>query len=155
MIWIDARTVLRPTSVAGTAVHARPDDIAAAAPAIKTIAEGRQPVYLVAAKAEEYAAIRRALKESGLPDGPAWWLTPGREAAGLAGLAKASTGIDAVLLCGTDLTAGAAAVTGNLMRVPAAGQAAAAPDDKVIGWQEVVEKLSSQGRAGRGAGEVK
>ena len=109
VVWIDARAVVRPAAITGSAVRVRPEDMAAAGAAIKTVAEGRQPVYLVAAGAEDYAAIRGALKESDLPAGPAWWVRPGGEAGALAALAKASTGVDAALVCGAELQTAVAA----------------------------------------------
>jgi hypothetical protein len=140
VIWIDARAVVRPPTIAGSPVRVRPEDLESAGGAIKTVAEGRQPVYLVLSKAEEYGAIRRGLAESGLPEGPVWWVHPAYEAGNLAILKKASSAVDAALVTSDKLEAAVRPLAANVMRVPAAG--------------EVVETLSSHGRTS-GAGGVK
>jgi hypothetical protein len=153
VVWIDARAVIRPPEIAGSTVRVRPEDMSAAGDVIKTVAQGRVPVYLVLAKAEAYGSIRRGLRESGLPEGPVCWLRPGAEENNLSAIAKASMVPDAVLAASGEVESAARRVTASVIRVPAAGQESApANGAKIVEWSKVVEMLSSLGRTGSAGG---
>jgi hypothetical protein len=151
MIWIEASAaVLAPgvPRIAGQAGFVLPE----AAAVIKTVAAGRRPVYLVTAKAAEYAVFRDRLGASGLPDGPLVWVEPGAEAAGVERLKRSLPNVDGAVLCSV-LLAKQAQVRGvTAVRVSAAGLKAP-PADDLASWSGVAEKWPARIGPGRGTGD--
>jgi hypothetical protein len=151
VFWVDAlavvlgRGVPRPAGQAGFA-----SEVAVAA--MKTVAAGRQPVYLVAAKAEEYALIRDRLDASGLPDGPAVWIEPRNESMKVERLKRSLPNVDGAVLCSEGLAKLAQGRGVTTVRVAPAGPAAA-PADGAVSWSEVVEKWPARTGSGRETGD--
>jgi hypothetical protein len=108
----------------------------------KTLAAGRQVVYLVSAPAQEYALVRRGLQAIAVPPGPAIWVTPGEEARRLALLRQAGPNVDAALVCSPALADAAARLKVKVCRVPRAGQSAAGAAEGAGAWADVPGQVS-------------
>jgi len=92
----------------------------AAIDAAKALAIGRQAVYLVAAPAAEYAAVRLRLRQGEAPPGPAIWVKAGGEAQRLAALVQAVPNVDAAIVSSQPLADAAAKLKVKVFRVPRA-----------------------------------
>jgi len=109
---------------------------------LKTLAAGRQVVYLVSAPAQEYALVRRGLQEIAAPPGPAIWVTPGEEARRLALVRQAGPNVDAALVCSPALADAAAKLKIKVCRVPRAGESVAGAAEGAGGWADVPGQVS-------------
>jgi hypothetical protein len=143
VLWVDAAAlegaagpVVSPAGPPG-AEAAR-----AALDALKTLAAGRQAVYLVSAPAQEYARVRRGLQEIAVPPGPAIWVAPGEEARRLALVRQAGPNVDAALVCSPALADAAAKLKVKVCRVPRAGQSAAGAAEGAGAWADVPGQVS-------------
>ena len=116
--------------------------VRAALDTLKTLAAGRQVVYLVSAPAQEYALVRRGLQEIAAPPGPAIWVTPGEEARRLALLRQAGPNVDAALVCSPALADAAAKLKIKVCRVPRAGESVAGAAEGAGGWADVPGQVS-------------
>jgi hypothetical protein len=149
VLWIDAEAIVPLTAGAGGDPESQVST--QATDTLQRLAVGRQPLYLVAVKEEDYASVRRILEASSVPPGPALWLRPGSEARGLAVIRRAIPNVDGAIITAKALADTAAKLKVQLWRVPRAGQPQG-PDDV---WREAVDVLSLPQALGRGAGEVK
>jgi hypothetical protein len=91
---------------------------------LKTLATGRQVVYLVAADIAEYQAVRTRLAEVGAPPGPVIWLRKGNELERLKILAGAWPDIDGAVVAAPVVADAAAKLKVRVVRLPLAGDAA-------------------------------
>jgi len=119
---------------------------AVAADALKVLATGRRPVYLVASQAAEYGPVRRRIKALGLPLGPAFWIMPGREAKYLNDLAQTWPRVDAAAVCSPELLKAARQAKAPVRQVPSAGDSGAAAQRA---WREVSDPMSMPSGGGR------
>ncbi|MCX5684623.1 MAG: hypothetical protein NT049_13180, partial [Planctomycetota bacterium] len=124
-LWVD---------VAGLA----PDPLLAAAPSgplragamqgalgpLKTLAKGRQVVYLVADDIVEYQAARRRLAEFAAPPGPVIWLRKGNELERLKLLADAWRDIDGAVVAAPVVADAVAKLKVRVFRLPHEGEEA-------------------------------
>jgi len=140
VVWIDAAALL-PAGGADLPVPAARD----LAAHVQVLAQGRRAVYLVASDAADYAAVRRRLRMLGLPLGPAYWVSTGREVRLLKDLAQMWPRVDGAVLCGAEMVAAAARLKVPTWQVPAAGAVG-----EVIAGEEVwrVVRLSLAAPAG-------
>ena len=152
VLWIDAEAIVPATAGAGAGGDLPSPVSTQATDTLQTLAVGRQPLYLVAAKAEDYASVRRILRASSVPPGPAIWLKPGGEASGLAAIRRAMSNVDGAIVTAQALADEATRLKVPLWRVPRAGEPQA---DAAVVWREAVDILSLPQALGRGAGEVK
>jgi hypothetical protein len=143
VLWVDAAAV--EGGVGPEASPAGPpgaEAVRAALDAVKTLAAGRQVVYLVSAPAQEYALVRRGLQAIAVPPGPAIWVTPGEEARRLALLRQAGPNVDAALVCSPALADAAAKLKIKVCRAPWAGESAAGAAEGAGGWADVPGQVS-------------
>lgn len=153
VLWIDAEAIVPIPPAAGAMSGGRPAPVSSeVTDALQRLAADRQPLYLVAAKPEDYASVRRALDASGVPPGPVVWLKPGGEAEGLGALRRVLPNVDGALASAPALADAAARLKVPLWRVSRAGELQA---DAATAWREAVDILSLPQAIGQGAGEVK
>ena len=142
-LWVDAAAV--ESGAGPEASPAGPPGAEAARAsldALKTLAAGRQVVYLVSAPAQEYALVRRGLQAIAVPPGPAIWVTPGEEARRLALLRQVAPNVDAALVCSPALADAAARLQVKVCRVPRAGESAAGAAEAAGAWADVPGQVS-------------
>ena len=153
VLWIDAEAIVPILPAAGAMAGGRPAPVSSGVTdALQRLAADRQPLYVVAAKPEDYASVRRALDASGVPPGPVVWLKPGGEAEGLGALRRVLPNVDGALASAPALAGAAARLKVPLWRVSRAGELQA---DAATAWREAVDVLSLPHAIGQGAGEVK
>lgn len=139
VVWIDAAAIVPMGQAAVPA--AAPDAPAARGvlDALKTLAVGRGPVYLVRAEAAGYASARRALGERGAPPGPAFWIRPADGPSRLQGLRGVWPRVGAALVCTPDLAQACEALGVPAFPVPPAGSAE--PRAVIVGaWRDAIER---------------
>ena len=147
VVWLDAGAIvsLSPradeTAEAGGAARDAVD-------AVKTLASGRHPVYLVAADGQGYASARRRLQLCGVPPGPAFWVTPGKELSRLLGLKQVWPTIDGAVVCDPAVREAAAKLNVPVYPVPPAGAVAGTTEARDA-WRGVLERVTAR-RAGSG-----
>jgi hypothetical protein len=147
VLWIDAAALISP--------EARGEVAPEAVAAVKTLAAARQPVYLVACKSEQYAAVRRQLEACDVPRGPAvWFWGANDELSQFKQLMQASPNMDGAVLCHEELVKAAAALHVPILQVPYAGKAEA-PAENVVTWREVIDKGLPSREALPKAGDTK
>jgi len=143
MLWVDAAAVEGEAGPeASPAGQPGAEAVRAALDTLKTLAAGRQVVYLVSAPAQEYALVRRGLQEIAAPPGPAIWVTPGEEARRLALVRQAGPNVDAALVCSPALADAAAMLKVKVCRVPRAGESAAGAAEAAGAWADVPGQVS-------------
>jgi len=134
--------------VAECAAGGPSDEILDVVDAVKTLAGGRLPVYLVSADAQGYASARRRLKAYGAPPGPAFWVIPGKERSRLLGLKGVWPRVHAAVVCDTKMRE-AAAKAGVTVREAPSADALSGPAETRNAWRRILENLTAR-RAGDG-----
>jgi len=126
-LWVDA-AALGPEPPPGGLPAAMPEAQAMrpALEPLKTLASGRQVVYLVAAGAAEYQAVRGRLQEAGAPPGPVIWLRQGNEADRLRLLAQAWPDVDGAVVAAPAVADAVAKLKVRVFRLPRAAEYAGA-----------------------------
>jgi len=152
VVWIDVAAVFPLSEAARTdgKVGALRDE--AALGAVKTLAAGRLPVYLVCGQMRVYPSVRRLVEMCGAPRGPVVWVKPGSEAASLAGTRGVWPRIDVAALSTPALADAAGRLKIEVRRAPQAGQSPGASPG-AASWEDVLRGLPAP--AGAGAQEVK
>ncbi|HUU08944.1 MAG TPA: hypothetical protein VM431_00210 [Phycisphaerae bacterium] len=146
VVWLDAGAIvsLLPLADEKTADAAMRD----AVDAVKTLASGRHPVYLVAADGQGYASARRRLQKCGAPPGPAFWVTPGKEPSRLLGLKGVWPTIDGAVVCGPAVRKAVEKLGVPVYPVPPATVAAGTTEARDA-WRSALERVTAR-RAGSG-----
>jgi hypothetical protein len=128
-LWVDA-AALGPEPPPGGPPAALPEAQAMrpALEPLKILARGRQVVYLVAAGAPEYQAVRGRLKEVGAPPGPAIWLRPGNEVERLGLLAQGWPDVDGAVVAAPAVADAVAKLKVRVLPWPREGEDAVAAD---------------------------
>lgn len=152
VLWIDADSFLPHTTAADTAAGRLPAPALDALDAVKTLAGGRQVVYLVWAEAAEYRARRQALQNPSIPPGPAYWVKPGEESQRLGALRSVWPRVDGAVVCSEALAAAAGDRKIVTWRVPSAGGAQGGTPAMIRSWHEVLDRLTFE-QGARGARE--
>ena len=109
--------------------------------AVKTLAAGRQAVYLIDAEAAGYASVRQRLAGLRMPPGPAYWVRPGDEPARLQGLKQVWPGVEGAVVSAPAIAAAVERLRVRTSGVPRAG--GPEPRAAVVGaWSDAVQRLS-------------
>jgi hypothetical protein len=149
VLWVEAAAIDRePDPFMPPSDQPPTEAMRAALDAVKTLAVGRQVVYLVSAVPQEYPTVRRRLGEAAVAAGPAIWVKPAAEAQRLGLLRRAAPNVDAALLCSPALADAAEKMKITVCRVPRADAPAAEAAEGVKGWLEALGQVS--GRRGGG-----
>ncbi len=151
VIWFDAAAIVPACGVrvvAGGAAAGPSDEVSDVVGAVKTLASGRLPVYLVSADAQGYASARRRLKAYGAPPGPAFWVIPGKERSRLLGLKGVWPRVHAAIVCDPKIREAAARVKVPVREAPSA-DALPGPAETRNAWRRILENLTGR-RAGDG-----
>ena len=144
VIWFGAGAIVPTSDGAAAAAPGPPsDEVRDIVDAVKTLASGRLPVYLVAADARGYASARRRLKAYGAPPGPAFWVVPGRERSRLAGLKGVWPRVHAAVVCDPTMRQAAASLKVTVRQVPSAGALPGAAETRNA-WRNVLERLTAR-----------
>jgi len=133
VLWVDAGAVLPPTGAVPEAIET-----------LKSLASGRQLVYLVATDAGRYGAMRRQLADTPLPPGPAWWVEPESEPQSLASLKRTWPKVDAALVGSRRLAEAAGTLGLRVLAVPAPADAEGTPPAESVAWSDVGRRLSAK-----------
>ena len=151
VVWLDAMAVVESPS-ASSWVPPDPKQAAAYDPldALKTLAAGRQVVYLVAAPVADYQGVRLHLDRPGIPPGPAFWIKPGGETERLSALRTVWPRVDAAIVCTPALQAAAERCKAPTWRVRYARGARAQPFDGISEWRDVLGRVTP----GRGTSDT-
>jgi len=107
--------------------------------ALKSLAVGRQVVYLVTATPGDYARARGRLAAMPVPPGPAVWLKPGDEWNRLVVLKRTWPNVDAAVVCLPVVAQAAERLKLPACLAPAAGDAAGQASG---GWREAIERFA-------------
>jgi hypothetical protein len=146
VLWIDAKAVVPEAWSAlrrdEAAAAEPPDGVLAALDVLKTLAGAWRPVYLVADDARPYAVFRRRLKQWGAPDGPVFWVVPGRAYGRLKGLKGVWPTVRGAVIASDELAQAAGRVTVPVERVPPAGEAAEAQAPSEA-WRRTLHRLTA------------
>ena len=130
-LWVDA-AALGPEPPPGGPPAALPeaDAMRPALGPLKTLAGGRQVVYLVAAGAADYHAARERLKAAGAPPGPVIWLRQGNEVERLRLLAEGWPDVDGAVVAAPVVADAVAKLKVRVFRLPRAGDRAGVEQKK-------------------------
>jgi len=120
-LWVDA-AALGPEPQAGGPAATVPSAQAMrpARDALKTLAGGRQVVYLVAGSADDYAEVRERLREAGATPGPLIWLRQGNEGERLRLLRDGWPEVDGAVVAAPVLAEAIAKLKVRIFRLPRA-----------------------------------
>ena len=124
-LWVDA-AALCPEMLPGGPPSSLPQ-AAAMRPALetlKTLARGRQVVYLVAADIAQYQAFRDCLGEAGAPPGPVIWLRKGNELGRLTLLKEGWRDVDGAVVAAPVVADVVARLKVRVVRLPRQGEEA-------------------------------
>jgi hypothetical protein len=148
VVWFDAAAICPMGD--GAAAAPPPAPLGDVADAVKTLAAGRQAVYLIDADAPGYASVRQRLAGLRMPPGPAYWVRPGDEPARLQGLKQVWPDVEGVVVSAPAIVAAVERLRVRTSRVPRAG--GPEPRAAVVGaWSDAVQRLSVP----RGTGATK
>ena len=158
VIWFDAAAIVPACGVrlvAECAAGGRSGEVLDIVDAVKTLASGRLPVYLVSADAQGYASARRRLKAYGAPPGPAFWVIPGKERSRLLGLKGVWPHVHAAVVCDPIMGEAAARAGVTVREAPSADalsirtRTGPGPAETRRAWRRILENLTAR-RAGDG-----
>jgi len=152
VIWFDAAAIVpaRGGRLVAGAPPRPPEDVRGRVDAVKTLASGRLPVYLVAADAQGYASARRRLEACGAPPGPAFWVIPGQEGSRLLGLKQVWPHVHAAVVCDPVLRKAAAGAKVPIQEAPSA-DALPGPAETGEAWRRILETLTARPPGGGNA----
>lgn len=144
VLWVDAAAIV-PMSQGPPAAAPEspsPQDTPQILELLRTLATGREAVYLVAADPGGYALTRRRLAELKVPRGPSFWVRPKDEVSRLLGLKQVWPRADGAVIATATFVSAAERAAVRVAQVPRAGgpEGSAA----VIGaWRDAVQRLSA------------
>jgi hypothetical protein len=148
VVWFDAAAICPMGE--GAAAAPPPAVLGDVADAVKTLAAGRQAVYLIDAEAAGYASVRQRLAGLRMPPGPAYWVRPGDEPARLQGLKQVWPDVEGAVVSAPAIAAAVERLRVRTSGVPRAG--GPEPRAAVVGaWSDAVQRLSVP----RGTGATK
>jgi hypothetical protein len=148
VVWFDAAAICPMGE--GAAAAPAPAALGDVADAVKTLAAGRQAVYLIDADAAGYASVRQRLAGVRMPPGPAYWVRPGDEPARLQGLKQVWPDVEGAVVSAPAIAAAVERLRVRTSGVPRAG--GLEPRAAVVGaWSDAVQRLSVP----RGTGATK
>lgn len=153
VLWVDAAVLVHEAAgEAGRAGKAPPEAVQESLRATKTLAAGRQVVYLVATAPQAYASVREGLTSMSVPPGPAIWIGPDAQAKRLEALRSVWPKVAGALVAGTDLALAAETLGMPVVRVPAA---VAGDEPRAAAWREALDRLAPPRGSAKSSGEGK
>lgn len=124
-LWVDAAALVPETRPGETHSLPQAKAMRPALEILKTLATGRQVVYLVAADIAEYQAVREQLDKAAATPGPVIWLRKGNELERLRVLADGWRDVDGAVVAAPAVADAVAKLKIRVVRLPRAGEVAA------------------------------